>query len=98
MKNLLLIFMCSLSIAFNAIASDVKPANILFIMIDDLRPELGAYGSTAVKSPNIDSLASEAVLFANAYVKCAGLRRIESQHDVRYQANGKTLCRLSSAY
>ena len=68
MKNLLLIFMCSLSIAFNAIASDVKPANILFIMIDDLRPELGAYGSTAVKSPNIDSLASEAVLFANAYV------------------------------
>lgn len=68
MKNLLLISMCSLSLAFNSLASDAKPANILLIMIDDLRPELGAYGSTVVKSPNIDSLADEAVLFANAYV------------------------------
>lgn len=68
MKNLLPILMCGMSLAFNVFASDVKPANVLFIMIDDLRPELGAYGSTAVKSPNIDSLASEAVLFANAYV------------------------------
>ena len=68
MKNILPILMCGMSLAFNAVASDVKPANVLFIMIDDLRPELGAYGSTAVKSPNIDSLASEAVVFANAYV------------------------------
>lgn len=68
MKNLLPILMCGMSLAFNVFANDVKPANVLFIMIDDLRPELGAYGSTAVKSPNIDSLASEAVLFANAYV------------------------------
>ena len=68
MKNILPIFMCGMSLTFNAVASDVKPANVLFIMIDDLRPELGAYGSTAVKSPNIDSLASEAVVFANAYV------------------------------
>ena len=68
MKNLLLTVICGLSLAVNAFAGGVKPANVLFIMIDDLRPELGAYGSMAVKSPNIDSLASEAVLFANAYV------------------------------
>ena len=48
MKNILPILMCGMSLAFNAVASDVKPANVLFIMIDDLRPELGAYGSTAV--------------------------------------------------
>ena len=85
MKNLLLIFMCSLSIAFNAIASDVKPANILFIMIDDLRPELGAYGSTAVKSPNIDSLASEGGLFANAYanVPVCGASRASMMSGIR---------------
>ena len=85
MKNLLLIFMCSLSIAFNAIASDVKPANILFILIDDLRPELGAYGSTAVKSPNIDSLASEGVLFANAYanVPVCGASRASMMSGIR---------------
>lgn len=68
MKNILPILMCGMSLAFNAAASDLKPANVLLIMIDDLRPELGAYGSTEVKSPNIDSLAGEAVLFANAYV------------------------------
>ena len=27
--------------------------NVLFIMIDDLRPELGAYGKKIIKSPNI---------------------------------------------
>ena len=68
MNSILPILMCGMALAFNAVASDVKPANILLIMIDDLRPELGAYGSTAVKSPNIDSLAREAVVFANAYV------------------------------
>ncbi len=44
-----------------------KPKNILFIAIDDLRPELGCYGSPQVKSPNIDQFAKEAVVFNRAY-------------------------------
>ena len=43
-----------------------KP-NILFIAIDDLRPELGCYGATQIFSPNIDKLANEGVLFERAY-------------------------------
>ncbi|MDX1284732.1 MAG: sulfatase [Draconibacterium sp.] len=43
-----------------------KP-NILFIAIDDLRPELGCYGNTQIKSPNIDKLASEGLLFNRTY-------------------------------
>lgn len=41
--------------------------NILFIAVDDLRPELGCYGNTIVKSPNIDRIASRGVVFNKAY-------------------------------
>ncbi|MCK0160546.1 sulfatase [Allomuricauda sp. F6463D] len=45
--------------------------NILFIPVDDLRPDLGAYGNTIVKSPNIDALASNGVTFNRAYTQQA---------------------------
>jgi len=46
---------------------ETKKPNILFIAIDDLRPELGCYGSEIAISPNIDKLASEGLRFTNAY-------------------------------
>ena len=45
--------------------------NVLFIAIDDLRPELGAYGADYVSTPNIDSLASKSMLFERAYCQVA---------------------------
>ena len=41
--------------------------NVLFIMADDLRPELGCYGVKEVKTPHIDCLAESSLLFQNAY-------------------------------
>lgn len=41
--------------------------NILFIAVDDLRPELGCYGNKIISSPNIDRLAGESVMFRRAY-------------------------------
>jgi len=49
-------------------ASDAKP-NVLFIAVDDLRTELGCYGSQVAKSPNIDRLASMGTLFSRAYTQ-----------------------------
>ena len=46
----------------------LKP-NILFIAIDDLRPELGAYGNPVVKTPHLDNLASQGRLFTRHYVQ-----------------------------
>lgn len=43
-----------------------KP-NILFIIADDLRPELGCYGVEDIKTPNIDRFAQGATVFNNAY-------------------------------
>ncbi|XP_019395815.1 PREDICTED: iduronate 2-sulfatase isoform X1 [Crocodylus porosus] len=45
--------------------------NVLFIVVDDLRPTLGCYGDNLVKSPNIDQLASQSVVFQNAYAQQA---------------------------
>ncbi len=43
------------------------PPNILFIAVDDLRPELGTYGARHIKSPAIDNLASQSLVFERAY-------------------------------
>lgn len=43
-----------------------KP-NIIFIVVDDLRPELNCYGKTQIISPNIDGLADEGLVFTRAY-------------------------------
>ncbi len=46
----------------------VKPQNILIVMVDQLSAKAtGCYGNTEVKSPNIDRLAKEGVLFESAY-------------------------------
>ena len=41
--------------------------NVLFLAVDDLRPELGAYGEKQIKSPNIDRLAASGMVFNKAY-------------------------------
>ena len=45
--------------------------NILFIVVDDLRPELGCYGKDYIKSPNIDRLAKAGIVFNRAYCQQA---------------------------
>jgi arylsulfatase A-like enzyme len=49
-----------------AVTAAEKP-NVLFIALDDLRPELSCYGQAHVHSPNIDRLAASGVLFNRAY-------------------------------
>ncbi len=43
--------------------------NVLLIVIDDLRPQTKAYGVEFMKTPNIDRLASQGVVFRRAYAQ-----------------------------
>ena len=48
-----------------------KSPNVLFIAVDDLKPILGCYGDTLVKTPNIDRLAKNGTVFLCNYVQQA---------------------------
>jgi N-acetylglucosamine-6-sulfatase len=68
----LLLLALALALPFSsapaADAAKPKRPNVLFILCDDLRPAaLGCYGSKEVRTPNIDRLAREGVLFRNTF-------------------------------
>ena len=66
MKTLgrLLVFSCA------AIAAAAEPHwNVLFICSDDLRPELGCYGVSGIRTPHLDALAARSVRFNHAYAQ-----------------------------
>jgi len=45
-----------------------KP-NVLFVFVDDLRPDLGCYGNPVVQSPNLDMLAQSGAVFTHHYAQ-----------------------------
>ncbi len=53
------------------VAGAAEKPNILFIAIDDLRPELGCYGSETAVTPNLDALAKRGLLFNRTYCQQA---------------------------
>lgn len=48
--------------------------NVLFIALDDLRPELNCYGKSHIISPNIDRLARRGMVFERSYCQVAVCR------------------------
>ena len=49
----------------------LKPMNLLFIMFDDLRPELSIYGREHMITPNFERLAKKSVVFDYVFSQIA---------------------------
>ena len=54
-----------------ALSAAADKPNILFIAVDDLKPMLGCYGDTVVKTPRLDRLAEQSTVFLNAHCQQA---------------------------
>lgn len=69
-------------------AEDRKP-NVLFIAVDDLRPQLGCYGLEKMKSPHIDRIAERGTVFERAYcmVPTCGASRASLMTGLRPSRN-----------
>jgi len=50
---------------------DQARRNVLFVVVDDLRPQMNCYGQEWILSPNMDRLAQDGLLFERAYCQQA---------------------------
>lgn len=74
LPSLVLLLLLNLTSALlaPATAAATKRYNVLSLVADDLRPEFsGAYGQAQVRTPNVDKLSSESLVFARAYCQQA---------------------------
>lgn len=69
--TLLLVCLSACLLTFCSTSDENKPPNILFIAVDDLRPELGCYGKEYIKSPSIDRLAENGIVFTQSFCQSA---------------------------
>ncbi len=63
-----LVAICECSVGF---CGESPRPNVLFITVDDLRPELGCYGNSFIHTPNIDRFAKTGMRFERAYCQQA---------------------------
>ena len=64
---LFVVFLSSTSVKQVAGEVSAQRRNVLYIVVDDLRPELPSYGHTHIHAPNTERLAQRGLLFNRAY-------------------------------
>ncbi len=63
--------LCSLCLCGESVFAAEKQPNVVLMVIDDLgQRDLGCYGSTFYKTPNIDKMAKDGLRFTDFYASC----------------------------
>ncbi|XP_066152556.1 iduronate 2-sulfatase isoform X1 [Euwallacea fornicatus] len=63
-------FLCVLLLRFLKSSYCYRP-NVLFLIVDDLKPALGCYGDSQAYTPNIDKIASKSFIFTQTFAQQA---------------------------
>ncbi|MEQ2005847.1 MAG: sulfatase-like hydrolase/transferase [Limisphaerales bacterium] len=67
LRPLLFLSTLLVGVALTAAAPPVRPPNFVFLLADDMRPDaIGALGHPVLKTPHLDSLVREGVMFTRA--------------------------------
>ncbi|NBC67326.1 MAG: sulfatase-like hydrolase/transferase, partial [Bacteroidetes bacterium] len=64
--GLLLVSIIVTGLSFSALLHAQEKPNILWISTEDHNPAIGAYGDELARTPTLDKLASEGILYQNA--------------------------------
>lgn len=83
----------------SAHAKSPEKYNVLFLAIDDLRPQLQSYGEVQMLTPNLDKLANQGMLFERAYcqIPVCGASRLSIMTGARpYKSPGEPVGRFWS--
>ncbi|WP_440877031.1 sulfatase-like hydrolase/transferase [Thalassotalea sp. PLHSN55] len=89
----------SLLLSLSAGVSAAEKPNIIFVLTDDLGfNQIGAYGNTPIKTPNLDKMASQGIRFDQAYAGntvCSPSRvSLFTGRDGRYMSNNSNTVQL----
>lgn len=63
--------LCAIGCALSTAVDAADRPNVLFVSVDDLRPELGCYGNSEIKTPHFDAFSETGTTFLKAYCQAA---------------------------
>src|SRR5687768_8068569 len=71
LPGLLLITVLAAALCTPAAAAQAQRPNVLWIIAEDMGPDLGVYGTPGISTPNLDRLAAQGMLYTNAFTTSA---------------------------
>lgn len=63
--------LCIIGCVLSPVVDAAERPNVLFVSVDDLRPELGCYGNAEIRTPHFDAFSKTGTTFMKAYCQAA---------------------------